>query len=378
MKRRSLWVAGVVVVAVMALVATGCGSDDSKTTSTAGGSTDSASAPAWLTAAKEATAKNTQMPTEILSTSLGEFKPKPSGTIYHVACNLALEGCSKIAKAIKSGTEALGYKFEQCDGGTTADKISGCFTNAINAKPDAIVVNGIGADAAADSFAKVAAAKIPLIGSFTGDKIPTENVTTEIGGDSCAQGAQHLAQWITANSEGKANVLFVGTKTYACNIQREEAFTAEMKKCTTCKVTSLPFAIDAVQSQLPQQLQSGLQSNPDVNYVVGTFDAVALAATDAIRQAGKADQIKVAGFDGDAPNLALIAKGDIQVADVTTGTQEPGWSAADASARAMIGQKLPDSIPITDVTIDKTNAAQIGVYKGPTDYEQQFKTLWGK
>jgi ribose transport system substrate-binding protein len=379
MNRRKLLVtAWLVSLAAMALVAIGCGSD-SKSSSTAASTAASApSSPAWLTDAKASAAKSTAVPAKIPSTSLGTFTPKSSGTIYHVACNLALEGCSKIANAIKSGTQALGYKFEQCDGGTTADKIGACFTNAINAKPDAIVVNGIGADAAADSFAKVAAAKIPLVGSFTGDKVPTKNVTTEIGGDSCTLGAQHLADWIVADSKGKANVLFVGTKTYACNIQREAGFTSQLQKCTSCKVKSLPFAIDAVQSQLPQQLQSAIQSNPGVTYIVGTFDAVALAATDAIRQAGKADSIKVAGFDGDAPNLALIAKGDIQVADDTTGSQEPGWAAADASARAMTGAQLPPSIPLTDVVIDKTNAAQIGVYKGATDFQTQFQQLWGK
>lgn len=375
---RKLWVrAGVVLLAVMALVAAGCGSDDSKARPASTGTT-AASAPEWLTAAKDATAVNSTVPTEILSSSLGAFTPKPKATIYHVACNLALEGCAKNAKAIKAGTEALGYTFEQCDGGTTADKIAACFTNAINAKPDAIIVNGIGADAAADSFAKVAAARIPLIGSFTGNRIPTENVLTEVGGEACGIGANNLAQWVVADSEGKANVLFVGTKTFACNVEREAAFKAALEKCDTCTFTSLPFAIDAVQSQLPQQIQSSLQSHPDVDYVVGTFDAVALAATDVVRQAGKTDAIKVVGFDGNAPNLALIEKGDIQVADNATGTQEPGWASADAAARAIAGERLPPSIGVTSIVIDRANKATVGTYKGPTGFEQQFRQLWGK
>ena len=388
MKGRSAWVA--MALAAVVAVASGCGSssDDSGSTGSTSSSTAAAgttasagatteSAPAWLTDAQQAAKAATQKPTKILSESLGPFTPKPDGSFYHVACNMALEGCAKIANAVKAGTQALGYSFKLCDGGTTADKIGQCFTNAINAKPDAIETNGIGADAAADSFAKVAEADIPLVGSFTGDKIPTANVTTEIGGDSCAKGAENLANWVIAHTEGKANVLFVGTKTYTCNIQRQEAFLKTLAKCETCSSKTLEFAIDGVQSQLPQQLQSALQSNLDVNFVVGTFDAVALAAADAIRQAGKADSIKVAGFDGDAPNLKMIKNGDIQVADDVTGSQEPGWAAADAMARAMAGKKLPPNVRITDMIIDKTNAAEIGTYEGPTGFREQFKALWG-
>jgi ribose transport system substrate-binding protein len=379
MSRRTWWAVGTAWAAAVVLAVSGCGSDDDdKGSESASSSASDGGAPAWLVAAQEATKENTQVPTEIESMALGPFDPPAQGLIYHVACNLALEGCSKNAKGLESGVKALGYEFKMCDGGTTADKIGSCFTNAINAKPDAIVVNGIGADSAADSFAKVAKAGIPLIGMYTGDEIPTENVLTEVGGDACARGAKKLAEWVIADSQGKANVLFVGTKTYACNVQREQAFTDEIKTCETCKVTSLPFAIDAVQSQLPQQLQSALQKSPDVDYVIGTFDAVALAATDAIRQAGKTDKIKVGGFDGDAPNLALIAKGDIQVVDVVTGKPESGWTAADAAARAMAGEKLPENLPVTSVVIDETNAAEIGTYDGPKDFEAQFRTLWGK
>jgi ABC-type sugar transport system substrate-binding protein len=114
-----------------------------------------------------------------------------------------------------------------------------------------------------------------------------------------------------------------------------------------------------------------------VTYIVGTFDAVALAATDAIRQAGKTDAIKVAGFDADAPNLELIKKGDIQVADITTGSTEPGWAAADAAARAIAGNDLPPVVSTSQVLLTKDNLGQIDkTFIGATGFEDQFKQLW--
>lgn len=355
-----------------AFVVAGCGSDDSSDDS--GASADSS----VVAAAQTALDKSTEIPTKIEQTEA--FTPKPEGSIFHVACDQSLEGCADKAKSLQAGVEALGYDFELCDGGSSPDQISSCFTNAINAKPDVIVTNGISAEDAGDSYAKVAESGIPQIGMFTGNPPgEVEGVVTEVGGTSCSEGAKEMADWVIADSEGKANVLFVGTNTFACNVQRLDAFTTQMATCETCNVDTLKFAIASIQSTLPQQIQAELQSNPDIDYIVGTFDAVALAAADIVRQAGKADSIKVAGFDGDGPNLELIQQGDIQAADVATGGLEPGWVAADAAARLIAGEKLEPNSPVTNVVITDTNAAEIGgSYDGPAGFEDQFKALWGQ
>jgi ribose transport system substrate-binding protein len=197
-----------------------------------------------------------------------------------------------------------------------------------------------------------------------------------VAGDTCTAEGTLLAQWVIADSAGKANVVFFGTQTYACNIQRQAGFEAGMKACTTCTEKSIEFAIAAVATTLPSQIGAALTASQNTNYVVGTFDAVSLAATDQIRQSGKS--IKVGGFDANAPNLALIAKSDIQVADVTTGSEDAGWAAVDAALRAVAGQKLPASTAVSTVLITPSNIAGIGqVFKGATGYQDAFKKLWG-
>lgn len=343
------------------------------------GRATAASSPSWLVAAQTAVKQAEQVPTSILQTPLGKFTPKSSGLIFHVACNLALEGCSKLANGIKAGTLAMGYKFKLCNGGTTATQINSCFSEAIAAKPTAIVVNGIGASDAGNSFAQAAKAHVPIIGSFTGDPPGVKGVVTEVAGNTCTQQAKTIADAIIANSAGKANVLWVGTSTYTCNIQRQQGFLAQMKTCPTCKVSTLSFAIDAVTSQLPQQLSSAIQSNPNLTYVVGTFDAVALAATQAIRQAGKASTIKVAGFDGDAPDLQLVKTGNIQLWDDVTGGGEPGFAAVDAAARHAVGKPVPKVTNVTAMLVTQSNYSKIApTYQGPKGYVQQFKALWGE
>jgi ribose transport system substrate-binding protein len=386
--RRTLFAPGLIAVAI-AVVMASCGSSSSSSSSTSttqaastGTSSTAAassSAPSWLTAAQSATAKAEQVPTTILQTSLGPFKPKSSGLIFHVACNLALEGCTKLANGIKAGTQAIGYQFKLCNGGTTANQINACFQQAIAAHPTALVVNGIGNSDAGNSFAAAAKAGVPIVGTFTGDPPGVHGVVTEVAGNTCTAQAKSIADAIIADSKGKANALFVGTNTFTCNVQRQQAFLSEMKTCPTCTVHTLSFAIDAITSQLPNQLQSALQSNPNLTYVVGTFDAIALAATQAIRQAGKASSIKVAGFDGDAPNLQLVKAGNIQMWDSVTGGGEPGFAAVDAAARHAVNKMVPPVTDITTLLVTKSNYAQIApAYEGPSGFVQQYLKLWGK
>jgi len=72
----------------------------------------------------------------------------------------------------------------------------------------------------------------------------------------------------------------------------------------------------------------------------------------------------------------------IQIADNTTGAGEDGWAAADAAARAMVGQKLKPSTPVTTLMVTKNNFNKIpggkGNYDGPIGYKVQFQKLWGK
>lgn len=361
------------IAALLAMVAfvVACGDDEPD----AGGDTPT-DAPG-LAEAQEATEAAATVPDAILQTE--PFKPKPDQFVYHVACDQSLQGCANLAKALKEASADIGYRFELCDGGSTPDKIAQCWSNAVNAKPDVIITNGIGVDVAGDGYALAAKEGIPVVGMFTGNDPGVEGVITEVAGDACPKQGATAANWVIADSGGEANVLFVGTQTFKCNQQRQEGFLGAMEACGNCQTSTLDFAIDQIQSTLPQQLQAELQSNPDIDYIVGTFDAVALAAADAVRQAGKEDEIRVAGFDADAPNLELVRAGDIQLADVTSGTTEPGYVAIDAAARYLAGEEVPEISEVTSMLITPDNIGDIGdSYFGPTGFAEQFAQLWGR
>jgi ribose transport system substrate-binding protein len=374
MPRRAMWVP-VLFVPLLALAACGDSTSNNTTSPSGGGSGGTPSADA-VAAAKQAATAAATIPTKI-ATDLGSFTPKKNVYVYHVGCSQALVGCANQTKALRAAAQALGYKFDFCDGGSTPDTIAKCFTNAVNAKPDVIIPNGIGVTAAGDGFAAAKAANIPIVGLFTGDDPGATGVVTEVAGDACTKEGAVLADAIIADSNGQAKAAFIDTKDFNCNVQRLTGFKTEMAKCTSCQsLKTLDFSISALQTDLPRQTQAFLQANPDVNYVAGTFDAVANIAVDAVRQSGRS--IKVAGFDADPANVQLVAKGDIQQWDITTGTGDPGWAAMDAAARVASGKTVPNVISVSQVLITKNNAGQIGAaYVGPTGYQAAYKQAWG-
>jgi ribose transport system substrate-binding protein len=361
-----------------------CGSSSNSSSGTSAATSSGASGePAFVTAAKAEVAKDTTVPEKTAAASLGSFKPKPGAKIFHIGCNQALVGCSSFAASVQKASAALGYQVTVCNSGTTPTTISGCFNQAVNAKPDAVIIQGVGTDLAADGYAKLKKAGIPIIGNVTGNTPgATPGVAAEVNGDTCLREGKMLGDWIIADSKGKANVTMYYTDIYKCVLQRASELQKALASCSTCKVKLQKFAIDQLQTGLPQQIQADLQSNPDVNYIVGGFDGIALVAVNAVRQTGKTSSIKVLGTDGDSPNLGLIAKGQIQQVDATSGFGEDGWLAVDAAARTISGQKVPANVPGSVFLIDPNNIAKAvgssGHWNGPPNYEQQIKTLWGK
>jgi ribose transport system substrate-binding protein len=365
------------VVAVSVLTAA-CGSDGKK--STANGQTTptaSAATAAIVTAAEKSVADHQQFPAKILAA--GAFTPTKTAVIYNVACDQSLVGCSVIAKGIKSGVEALGYEYRLCDAGKTPQQASGCFSQAVNGKAAAIITNAVGTNVAGDGYAAAGAAKIPVAAIFSGNAPGAPGVVAEVGADACAGQGANIADYVIANSKGKANVLLLTERSIACNIQRTDGFTAEINKCPDCTSKLLQFDIATMQTNLPRQVLAEIQANPNLNYVVGVFGAASQVGATSVQQSARPG-ISVAGLDSDPAILQLMKDGDIVKGSVAFGRGEAGWTAVDAIARLLAGQTPAASLPVQQLLITDANVANLptGGFDGATDYQTQFKALWGK
>jgi ABC-type sugar transport system substrate-binding protein len=336
--------------------------------------TSAASAFPYLATAQAHVKAHVAKPTKILQTS--KYTPIKGKLIYNISCSLAVVGCAQISGNIGKAAKAAGAKFQACDAGTTPTKANGCFTNAVNAKAAAIVVNAVGTNQAGIGYKAAATAGIPIIGVFTGNPLHSVGVKSEVAGTACLDEASLVADYVMVHTNGKANSLFVSEDTLSCDTQRTSAYSKVMKRCPTCKTSNLTFNLSTMTSDLPQKVTAALQTNPNLNYVAGVFDQVAGIASTAIRQAGK--KIPVAGMDANPPNLQAIASGGLQNVDVTVGQGEVAWAGVDAAVRVISGQKVPVVTPVNYWIIDRSNIKQVpkGGFMGPNGYQSQFQALW--
>jgi ribose transport system substrate-binding protein len=339
-----------------------------------GGVEKTAAAFPYLATAKAHVRAHISRPTKIRQTT--KYRPVKGKLIYNVSCSLAVVGCAQISGNIGKAAKAAGEQFKACDAGTTPTKANGCFTDAVNAHAAAIVVNAVGTNQAGIGYKAAAKAGIPIIGVFTGNPLHSIGVKSEVAGTACLDEAALVADYVISQTKGKANSLFVSDDTLSCDTQRVSSYSNVMKKCPSCHTSNLTFNLSTMTSDLPQKVTAALQTNPNLNYVVGVIDQTAGIASTAIRQAGK--KIPVAGMDANPPNVQAIRSGGLQNVDVTVGQGEVAWAGVDAAVRVISGKKVPVVTPVNYWIIDRSNVKQVpaGGFMGPNGYQSQFKALW--
>ncbi len=109
-------------------------------------------------------------------------------------------------------------------------------------------------------------------------------------------------------------------------------------------------------------MESILQAQPDIDAVFCANDAMAMGAYQALLAAGKADRVKVFGFDGADDVVRLIAEGKIEA----TGMQFPkvmARTAAEYADQWLKGKRdFAQKIPVDVELVTRDNVSDYGDY----------------
>jgi ABC-type sugar transport system substrate-binding protein len=328
-----------------------------------------------ITEAQEMTKELEQIPTEIASAEFGSFEPKPEGTLFYVSCDQAIEGCVVAGDGVRAAAAALGYHLEHCyEHLSNPQSGEECMAQAVTAKPDVILAQGVSMNRAGKAFAEAEAAEIPVISMFAAEE-PGAFRYEMSGAGSCEYQGEILGSFVVGHSEGNAHVLAAYAPEFPCVPKRLAGFETAVSKCSSCSTKGLQFAAASVQTQFPQQLQAELQSDHEINYLAGLYSEPALLGAQTIRQLGL--EVDTVGFDSSKPNYEAIKNSNTYLAQIEYGGVESGWMAADAAARLIAGQEVPKEFEPTSLLTTKNNIAKVGnEFQGAESFEQQYKELW--
>ena len=195
--------------------------------------------------------------------------------------------------------------------------------------PDAIVLVPMNGTALIPKVMEANAAGIPVITADTRVDDGPAKVETFVGLDE-QQSFAGMAKWVVDQLGGKGKVAIL------------EGFrgssTAELRLKGMMEVFNAAPGIEVVASvaadwDTEKALKASediLQANPDVNAIIGSNDLMALGAVQAVKSAGKLDDVIIVGDDAIPSALTALKSGELN-ATIDGNTDQVGYEAVMAA-----------------------------------------------
>jgi ribose transport system substrate-binding protein len=265
-----------------------------------------------------------------------------------------------LAEQAQLKAKELGYESKIFDSQNNTSLETDHFENAMASGYDAILFNPTDADGSIVNVKNATAAGIPV---FCMDReVNSGNAaTSQILSDSysgCVAIARYFVE--TLNKKGKY-VELLGMVGDNNTWNRSKGFHSVADHYPGLKMVAQQSA-DFDRNKAMEVLESILQAHPDIDAVFCGNDAMAMGAYQALVAAGKADKVKVFGFDGAEDVVKSIGEGKI----MATGMQFPevmAQTAANFADQFFKGKRdFPQKMPVAVELVVKENIDNYAAY----------------
>ncbi|KAF0172742.1 MAG: ribose transport system substrate-binding protein [Limisphaerales bacterium] len=293
-----------------------------------------------------------------LLTSASHAADKPKIAVVISTLNnpwFVVLGDSAKARAIE-----LGYDATVFDSQNDTAKEAAHFENLIARGYKAVLFNPTDANGSIANVKKAKAAGVPVF-CIDREINSTDAATAQLLSDNysgCVALGQHFVKVV--GKEGKYAELLglVGDNN---TFNRSKGFHSVVDRFPGLKIVAQQSA-DFDRAKALEVFESILQKHPDLVAVFCGNDAMAMGAYQALVSAGKADKVKVFGFDGADDVVKLIAEKRI----AATGMQFPKVMAAKSAEFAhdyLKGKRdFAQKIPVKVELVTPENVSQFGNY----------------
>ncbi len=221
--------------------------------------------------------------------------------------------------------------------------------NLIETQVDVLLIDPVGSGEVLPLILKANEAGIPVlildtrIDSTTASERGVE-IETFVGSDNY-QGGVVAGEFILKQMSGKAKVAILeGISGHETADSRLKGFLAALRGHDGMQILASQSA-NWEREHGFSVTQDLLQAHPDLNVVFACNDMMALGAVEAIKAAGKSDQIIVVGFDAVEEARLAIADGSM-LASVAQLPSEIGRIGVETAVQILEGKDVPEEIPV--------------------------------
>lgn len=259
-----------------------------------------------------------------------------------------------LAESASQYAKDLGYETKIFDSQNNPAIESDNFESLISSGYDAILFNPTDADGSISNILKAKEAGVPV---FCMDREVNANdaSTSQILSDNYSGCVEIGIEFVKSLNEKGKYVEIIGLVGDNNTWARSGGFHSVVDKFPNLKMVAQQSG-DFDRNKAMEVLETIMQAQPDIDAVFCGNDAMALGAYQALLAAGKADKVKVFGFDGADEVVEKIAEGKI----IATGMQYPKIMAKTAAKYAdefFKGKReFPQRIPVEVEMITKAKA----------------------
>jgi len=264
-----------------------------------------------------------------------------------------------LAETAAAKAKALGYEAKIFDSQNNTALESDHFENIIVSGFEAILFNSTDANGSVANVVKAKAAGVPV---FCMDReVNSNDPTSQILSDSYS-GAVAIGKYFTQTLNKKGNYVeilgIVGdNNTWA----RSKGFHSVVDNYPGFKMLAQQSA-DFDRNKAMEVMESILQAHPVIDGVFCGNDGMAMGAYQALVSAGKADKVKVFGFDGAEDVITSIGENKV----AATGMQFPkvmAETAAEFADQYIKGKRdFPKKIPVAVELVTAKNISDYIAY----------------
>ena len=265
-----------------------------------------------------------------------------------------------LAETARDRAQELGYEATIFDSQNDPAKEAAHYDNIIASGYQAILFNPTDADGSVANVRRAKAADIPV---FCMDREinATDAAVSQIISDNYS-GAVAVGQYFVEQvGDSGRYVELLGLVGDNNTWNRSKGFHSVVDRFPGLEMVAQQSA-DFDRAKALDVLESVLQANPDIDAVFAGNDAMAMGAYQALVAAGKADTVKVFGFDGADDVVRLIAEGKI----AATGMQFPkvmARTAAESADKYVNGHRdFPQKTPVAVELVTQENVGNFGDY----------------
>jgi ABC-type sugar transport system substrate-binding protein len=265
-----------------------------------------------------------------------------------------------LAETAKQHAEELGYSATVFNSQNDTDKETSNFENILSSGYDAILFNPTDADGSVANVRRAKAADVPV---FCIDREINANdaATSQILSDShsgCVALGQYFVEQVGEEGEYAELLGLLGDNNTHI---RSKGFHSVVDRYPGLKMVAQQSA-EFDRTKGLEVMEFILQGHPNIDAVFCGNDAMAMGAYQALVAAGKADDVKVFGFDGADDVVRLIAEGKI----AATGMQFPkpmARKAAEFADQWIKGNRdFPQKVPVAVELVTPENVSNYGDY----------------